>query len=172
MYILVNKSMPGLVKIGMTTRCVEGRAHELYQTGVPTPFKVYDIYKCPNCAEVERRVHEELSGLRVNEAREFFKCDPEIAASSVRDQHREQVENWLDDFIPGVTIVDDYHFIDEGDVAALAYTLGADSRDVCAAFYLMTADEFRPVLDRFKTSREKIKARHNSGADSQPFTVV
>lgn len=40
-YILVNPSMEGLVKIGKTTRDPESRARELSQaTGVPTPFYV------------------------------------------------------------------------------------------------------------------------------------
>lgn len=38
-YVLSNRAMPGLVKIGMTTRPeLDTRLKELYTTGVPVPF--------------------------------------------------------------------------------------------------------------------------------------
>lgn len=38
-YVLTNSAMPGLVKIGMTTReSIDTRMKELYSTGVPVPF--------------------------------------------------------------------------------------------------------------------------------------
>ena len=39
-YILKNEAMPGLIKIGYTTRTAEKRADELYEgiTGVPRPL--------------------------------------------------------------------------------------------------------------------------------------
>ena len=40
-YVLSNRAMPGLVKIGMTTRHeLDARLKELYTTGVPVPFDV------------------------------------------------------------------------------------------------------------------------------------
>jgi hypothetical protein len=39
-YILVNHSMVGLLKIGRTVRDSRARARELSTTGVPTPFQV------------------------------------------------------------------------------------------------------------------------------------
>ena len=40
-YVLSNRAMPGLVKIGMTTRPeLDTRLKELYTTGVPVPFDV------------------------------------------------------------------------------------------------------------------------------------
>jgi len=38
-YILTNPSMPGLVKIGRSKNGGRKRASDLYQTGVPTPFR-------------------------------------------------------------------------------------------------------------------------------------
>lgn len=39
-YVLSNPAMPGLVKIGKTTRgSVDARLSELYSTGVPVPFE-------------------------------------------------------------------------------------------------------------------------------------
>lgn len=75
LYILINASMPGLIKIGMTTRDVEERAHELSQsTGVPTPFIVaYEKY-VHDCYTGEKIVHSilESEGYRVKKNREFF----------------------------------------------------------------------------------------------------
>lgn len=39
-YVLSNKAIPEMVKIGMTDRLSENRAKELWRTGVPLPFKV------------------------------------------------------------------------------------------------------------------------------------
>ncbi|MFT7387743.1 MAG: hypothetical protein ACI8VC_000984 [Candidatus Endobugula sp.] len=38
-YVLTNPAMPGIVKIGKTSRdSVDARLNELYSTGVPVPF--------------------------------------------------------------------------------------------------------------------------------------
>ena len=39
-YLLTNECMPGIVKIGMTSRAdMDNRLKELYTTGVPQPFE-------------------------------------------------------------------------------------------------------------------------------------
>ena len=39
-YVLTNPAMPGIVKIGRTTRgSIDVRLNELYSTGVPVPFE-------------------------------------------------------------------------------------------------------------------------------------
>lgn len=74
-YLLINHSMPGLVKVGLTTRDPESRTRELSAaTGVPTPFVlVFDVL-VPDCIQAEHIMHEMLSerGYRVSENREFF----------------------------------------------------------------------------------------------------
>ena len=74
-YVLVNPSMEGLVKIGKTTRDPESRAKELSQaTGVATPFYVaFNIY-VPDCHSAEEFVHAilEHKGFRNTPNREFF----------------------------------------------------------------------------------------------------
>lgn len=74
-YVLVNKSMPGVCKIGMTTTTVRQRVDEINSaTGVITPwFPVYS-YKCVNAYILEQEVHTELekSGFRINPRREGF----------------------------------------------------------------------------------------------------
>lgn len=74
-YILTNDSMPGLVKIGKTSRLPEQRSSELFTTGVPTPFAVRFALYVEDAGEIESIVHELLAGSRVNEQREFFRVD-------------------------------------------------------------------------------------------------
>lgn len=149
-YVLINESMPNLVKIGMTTRSVNQRMAELYQTGVPTPFELYAEYDCPDCRQIESEVHHILDECRVSGSREFFVCPPEKAAQQVMDAHRHQVETWLDDFIPNHTIVETDVNIDESDIYILADRLGTTPQDVISAFYMMTPQEFTPALDRWR----------------------
>lgn len=74
-YALINRSMPGLVKVGRTARAPATRVAELSgATGVPTPFElVYDIL-VPDAASAERLLHDALSarGYRTSQTREFF----------------------------------------------------------------------------------------------------
>ena len=81
-YILVNSSTPGLVKVGRTSRAPRERAAELSGvTGVATPFVVaYEQY-FRDCHAAERAIHAQLDGLgcRVAPNREFFRA----AASDV-----------------------------------------------------------------------------------------
>ena len=74
-YVLVNNSMPNLVKVGKTARDTESRAKELSAvTGVPTPFNVaYEAY-FSDCSRAEEYVHIKLEqqGYRLSANREFF----------------------------------------------------------------------------------------------------
>lgn len=74
-YVLLNPSIPGCVKIGKTTRDTATRAAELSAaTGVPTPFLVaYEAY-FKDCDRAETHVHAllEASGVRLTPNREFF----------------------------------------------------------------------------------------------------
>jgi hypothetical protein len=75
-YILVNSSIPGMAKVGRTTRPPADRAAELSAaTGVATPFILAFDQRCADCAEAERLVHAELDrrGLRIAPNREFFR---------------------------------------------------------------------------------------------------
>ena len=72
--------MPGLVKIGMTTRdSIDAMMKELYSTGVPVPFDC--SYACEvkvsDCAKIEKALHTALGSNRINANREFFSIKPE-----------------------------------------------------------------------------------------------
>ncbi len=75
-YILTNEAMPGLVKIGLTTRTPKERAAELSSSsGVPLPYAVVWARAVSDCAYVEQVVHRMLDDRRVNGKRESFRCD-------------------------------------------------------------------------------------------------
>ncbi|HEY0490918.1 MAG TPA: GIY-YIG nuclease family protein [Telluria sp.] len=83
-YILTNPSMPGLVKIGMTTRDVSSRLRELNSaTGVPQAFEVIYTVAVVDCAAAERFVHEALHSKRTNQGREFFRVDTSEAIDTL-----------------------------------------------------------------------------------------
>lgn len=74
-YVLINPSMKGLVKIGKTNRSPEERASELSSaTNMPTPFVVAYEEEVPDSHVAEMLIHDELTqqGYRVNDEREFF----------------------------------------------------------------------------------------------------
>ena len=81
-YVLSNRAMPGLVKIGMTTRHeLDARLKELYTTGVPVPFDVEyacEVKSC-NCAKLEKALHTAFEPNRLNVNREFFQIKKEQA---------------------------------------------------------------------------------------------
>ena len=72
--------MPGLVKIGLTTRTPKERAAELSAaSGVPLPFTVAWARAVSDCAYVEKAVHRMLDDKRVNDKRESFRTNVKTA---------------------------------------------------------------------------------------------
>lgn len=85
-YVLMNPAMPGLVKVGKTTRDPTNRVTELSSaTGVPTPFIL--VYQQPviDCDLVEVQVHKELErlGHRLTDNREFFNAPIHIITQTI-----------------------------------------------------------------------------------------
>jgi len=56
-YVLSNPAMPGMVKVGYSTRLAEDRAKELYTTGVPLPYAVEFGAATSFPEDVEAAVH-------------------------------------------------------------------------------------------------------------------
>lgn len=152
-YILSNPSMPGLVKIGRSKRWPEERAKQLHQTGVPTPFAVVDYQFSPNSQELERWVHDALSDHRVSDRREFFKCSIADASHKLEQCHFEQVSVLFSEYLPEHVLVEELMHIDEPDIGLLAMELRAHPFEVVEAFNMMTPDEFRPALERWKRKK-------------------
>ncbi len=81
-YLLINACMPGIVKIGKTSRTdLQNRMKELYTTGVPIPFEC--VYACriklSHMSKLETALHNAFEPNRVNKNREFFRIKPEQA---------------------------------------------------------------------------------------------
>ncbi len=84
LYILTNPSMPGLVKIGITTRPVSERVAELNSaTGVPEKFKVAAYFESSEPSRHESTVHKSLGHTR-KAGKEFFAVDLMDAIDAVR----------------------------------------------------------------------------------------
>lgn len=83
-YILINQSMPGLIKIGITARDARSRARELSNTSVPTPFEVAFELFSENFEVLEKTVHEALDDFRVSGNREFFRYPLDKAISLIQ----------------------------------------------------------------------------------------
>ncbi|PGB09953.1 GIY-YIG nuclease family protein [Bacillus toyonensis] len=99
LYVLINESYKGLVKIGITSLNPSERARILSRnTAVPTPFKVaYELF-VENCGEIEKKIHIELEEYRINPKREFFNYPLnkaiELVQSYSKKETFEQEENY------------------------------------------------------------------------------
>ena len=83
-YVLTNPAIPGLVKIGCTTRDPEARARELNGTGLPQPYTVlWHSGPVVDHRALEQRTHAALEPLRDNPGREFFRIDPREAVEEI-----------------------------------------------------------------------------------------
>lgn len=102
--------MPGLVKIGMTTReDMDARMRELYSTGVPVPFECQFacMVKKTDCAKIEKAPHTAFSPQRVNANREFFRIQVEQAKAILKLFHHEDATGEVTDEIENDLTPDD-----------------------------------------------------------------
>lgn len=147
-YILSNQYMPGLVKIGKTTRSVEGRASELYQTGVPAPFEVeHDVFS-PDCTVLEMAMHEAFRDRRTSAGREFFKVEVEKACSKLEDLLKNQVGVWVKEFIPFHDVVSEHEILAPKLLGGMSEALGISTADVMLALHDMSPEELIPSVRR------------------------
>lgn len=94
-YVLVNRSIPGMVKIGMTTDTPAKRARDINKgTGVPTPWVPVWWLRCYASRILEQRVHEHLGQYRVADNREMFAIDS-ITAQRVIEELGKDFTNCL-----------------------------------------------------------------------------
>ena len=73
-YVLSNKSMPGLVKVGQTTQDPLRRARQLHSSGVPSAFDIEYILYTDEPRNTEKEFHESWSNVKTP-TREFFEMD-------------------------------------------------------------------------------------------------
>jgi hypothetical protein len=82
-YVLINESMPGYVKIGRTTD-LEQRIRTLDTTGIPLPFECFYACTVNDSNFIEKQLHDAFLDNRVRSSREFFEISPERVASALR----------------------------------------------------------------------------------------
>lgn len=83
-YILINESMPGYVKVGFTEGELIRRIKELDNTSTPLPFECFYAARVNDCKKVERLIHDAFLDQRVRKNREFFEVDPERVKSALK----------------------------------------------------------------------------------------
>lgn len=80
-YIISNKAMPDMIKVGYSTKDPKERANEL-GTGSPYPYHVEYEVLVDNPRKIEKLSHDILSF--VNEGKEWFRCDISIALRAIK----------------------------------------------------------------------------------------
>lgn len=124
-YILINPSLKGLLKIGRTDRSPEERAIELSNSSnMPTPFIVAYDEEVPDSQIAEKLVHDELmqQGFRVSDSREFFSIPLKNAIQVVS-----QVAQQLRESMAGTEGFSNDTEIDEGSTAEYYLQRGLDA---------------------------------------------
>lgn len=97
-YVLVNDSLPGTVKIGYTSRAIKERINELSDTGIPSDYMEYFMKFVEDAPAVEEAIHVRLFGNRTNMDREFFKIHPDKAVKHLEFEemkYRDQLQEDL-----------------------------------------------------------------------------
>jgi hypothetical protein len=150
-YVLSNPSMPGLVKIGRSKVGGNSRGKQMYKgdTGVPTPFELEFECLFDDCIEAEAMLHDELSHLRVNPQREFFKMDEYEAVIAVLNMAAYFRDHFVEHCDAGL-IVSDAKVHQNCDYSDEVYF--PDWREVLCE---VSAEEARPAWERVKARREK-----------------
>lgn len=156
-YILSNPSMPGLLKIGRTSRSVDQRANELYQTGVPTPFKVEAEYYTPDCRALEKYAHEAFCGVRVDHSREFFAAPTLDVVTFIESALKEQLNCLVSQFTEFHVLSEGEFVICQGHASFLADQMEENVLLIASAMNELTADELRPAMNRLRERLESKK---------------
>jgi hypothetical protein len=81
-YVMENRAMPGLVKLGQSTHIPEWRARQLSGTSVPHSFTVAYRALVEDYRHIETAIKFALRPYR--EGKEFFRCAPMQAVEAIR----------------------------------------------------------------------------------------
>lgn len=82
-YIMQNRAMQGILKVGFSTKHPELRASELDSTGLPFKFDVKYAVLVNDPYSIEQNVHAELS--LYHENKEFFRVDLNTAIQAIKN---------------------------------------------------------------------------------------
>lgn len=86
-YVLSNPTMPGLLKIGSTSKSPVERAKEISRgTGVPMPYDVIYAFRCFNALRLELELHKYFKQYRTNNQKEFFRMDLDEVKAGINER--------------------------------------------------------------------------------------
>lgn len=103
-YIITNPAMPGIVKIGLTTRDkIDNRLKELFNTSVPVPFECEFAALVDDCRAVENALHIAFGPNRIHPQREFFRIESEQAISILKLLKKEDITREINKEIDSFT---------------------------------------------------------------------
>ena len=83
-YVISNRAMPDIIKIGYTNRTPEVRAAELDGTSSPFPHVIEYAVRVLDPASLEKNVHVQLKSNNVG--KEWFECDLLLAVRTIRSE--------------------------------------------------------------------------------------
>lgn len=161
-YILSNPSMPGLVKIGMTTGEPSARAGQLQTTGVPTPFVLESFVPTPDCAALEAIMHDEFSARRVDPSREFFRVELREVEAALEAAQVEQLRDFVGEYTESYVLTEEPFFVDPSTFGIIAQVTGCAWHEVVGALEEIRCDDvgldFDALLERYRSRRDRIAA--------------
>jgi T5orf172 domain len=88
-YIISNRSMVGLVKIGWSSKDPSMRAKELNNTGCPHSYQVEYEALLENPYNVEQAIHKHFKDIR--EGKEWFRCKVDEAVLAIRQHFSKEI---------------------------------------------------------------------------------
>jgi len=88
-YVISNKGMPGLVKVGFTTKHPELRAVELRHTGAAHPYLVEYKMWADQPRTIEQKAHKLLTSH--HEGKEWFRCSLDNAVEAIKQAAENRV---------------------------------------------------------------------------------
>ena len=81
-YVITNRAMPSMVKVGFSTKDPDLRANELNHTGSPHPYRVEYEALVEEPYTIEQKTHQLLSLTR--EGKEWFNCSVVEAIAAIK----------------------------------------------------------------------------------------
>jgi hypothetical protein len=162
-YVALNESMPGLLKIGRSKNHPEQRMQELAGTGVPTPFQLAYLAMVEDHEASELQLHQLFSESRVNQNREFFKLDTLVAMRKIREVlsplYEEVDDDLVDapDFDPLYTEVDNSTHAPEPDLASPEITASKETLPRSVAIAIDKG--YREAMDEIAVLTKAAKQR-------------
>jgi T5orf172 domain len=107
-YVLTNPAMPGIVKIGHTTRSeIQQRMRELFTTGVPVPFECAFACETEDCKLLEQALHIAFGPNRIHPGREFFSIETHQPIAILKLFQKKEVTNEVNAQIDNTTTATD-----------------------------------------------------------------